>query len=93
VLAGRTYTPAEVSARAPVAVISEGLARDFFPGENPVGQPLGRILEGSQSTIIGVVSNAITARLRDPRAAAVYQQSTTCSRREWWYGPVVHPKH
>jgi predicted permease len=73
VLAGRTYTPAEVSARAPVAVISEGLARDFFPGENPVGQPLGRILEGSQSTIIGVVSNAITARLRDPRAAAVYQ--------------------
>lgn len=73
VLAGRTYTPAEVSAHAPVAVISEGLARDFFPGENPVGQPLGRILEGSQATIIGVVSNAITARLRDPRAAAVYQ--------------------
>ena len=30
-------------------------------------------MEGSQATIIGVVSNAITARLRDPRAAAVYQ--------------------
>jgi predicted permease len=73
VLAGRTYTPAEVSSRAPVAVISEGLARDFFPGESPVGQPLGRILEGSEATIIGVVANAITARLRDPRAAAVYQ--------------------
>lgn len=73
VRAGRTYTPAEVSARAPVAVISEGLARDFFPGETPVGQSLGRIVEGSQATIIGVVSNAITARLRDPRAAAVYQ--------------------
>jgi predicted permease len=73
VLAGRTYTPAEVLARAPVAVISEGLARDFFPGEIPVGQSLGRIVEGSQATIIGVVSNAITARLRDPRAAAIYE--------------------
>jgi predicted permease len=72
-LAGRTYTAAEVSTRAPVAVISEALARDFFPGANPVGQPLGRIIEGADATIIGVVSNTITARLREPGSAAVYQ--------------------
>ena len=74
---GRTYTAAEVEGRAPVAVISETLARDFFPGEDPIGQSLGRILdnsgENSRATIIGVVSNAITARLREPGSATLYQ--------------------
>ena len=70
---GRTYTAEEVASRAPVAVISETLARDFFPGEDPLGQSLGRILENSRATIIGVVSNAITARLRELGSAAIYQ--------------------
>jgi hypothetical protein len=72
-LAGRTYTEAEVQAQAPVAVVSEALARDFFPGANPIGQSLGRAVEGSPSTIIGVVSNVVTARLRDSGAGAVYE--------------------
>ena len=70
---GRTYTAAEVEGRAPVAVISETLARDFFPGEDPIGQSAGRIVEDSRATIIGVVSNAITARLRELASAALYQ--------------------
>ncbi len=70
---GRTYTAAEVADRAPVAVISETLARDFFPGEDPLGQSLGRIEENSRATIIGVVSNAITARLRELGSAMLYQ--------------------
>jgi predicted lysophospholipase L1 biosynthesis ABC-type transport system permease subunit len=56
-----------------VGVISEALARDFFPGANAIGQSLGRIVEGSHSTIIGIVSNSITARLRDPGAGAIYE--------------------
>jgi hypothetical protein len=35
-LAGRTYTRDEVSSRAPVAVISEALARDFFPSARSI---------------------------------------------------------
>lgn len=70
---GRTYTAAEVAERAAVAVISEGLARDFFGLDDPVGQPLGRIIEDSKATIIGVVSNAITARLRELGSATIYQ--------------------
>ncbi len=38
-----------------------------------IGQPLGRIIEDSRATIIGVVSNAITARLREQASAALYQ--------------------
>ena len=70
---GRTYTAAEVADRAPVAVISERLARDFFGGEDPVGQSLARVIEGSSAVVIGVVSDAVTARLREMASAAIYQ--------------------
>jgi predicted permease len=70
---GRTYSPQEVAGHVRVAVISEALARDFFPGEDPVGQSLDRIDSGSRRTIIGVVSNALTGRLRELNPAAIYQ--------------------
>ncbi len=69
---GRTYTAAEVKARAKVVVISETLARDFWPGQDPVGQPLTPI-DGSADAVIGVVSDAITGRLHARSAAAVYR--------------------
>jgi predicted permease len=70
---GRAYTLQEVAGHVQVAVISDALARDFFPGEDPVGQSLDRIDVGSRRTIIGVVSNALTSRLRELNAAAIYQ--------------------
>jgi predicted permease len=73
VLRGRTYTAAEIADRADVAVISESLAKDYFPGEDPIGQSLARITRDSQSTIIGVVSSAITARLREMSSAVIYR--------------------
>ena len=73
VLRGRTYTRAEVRDRARVAVVSEALARDFFPGEDLLGQPLSRVVEDEgDALIIGVVSNAITTRLRERSEAAIY---------------------
>ena len=70
---GRTYTAEEVASGADVAVISEAVARDFFAGEDPLGQSLDRVIEGSRDRVIGVVSNALTARLRELSAAAIYQ--------------------
>jgi predicted permease len=69
---GRTYTADEATAGAEVAVISEAVARDFFGGEDPIGQSLDRVIDGSRERIIGVVSNAITASLRELGSAAVY---------------------
>jgi predicted permease len=79
---GRTYTSAEAADSAQVAVISETLARDFFPGEDPIGQPLNRVIEGSPRVVIGVIANAITARLRELGSAAVYYptESTLASK-------------
>jgi predicted permease len=69
---GRPYTAAEVTARAKVVVISETLARDFWPGQDPVGQSLAPV-DGSTDTVIGVVSDAVTARLHARTAAALYR--------------------
>jgi putative ABC transport system permease protein len=69
---GRAYTTEEVRARAKVVVISETLARDFWPGQDPVGQPLTP-LDGSTDTVVGVVADAITAALYARSAAAVYR--------------------
>jgi predicted permease len=72
VVRGRTYTREEVAARAHVAVISETLARDFWPGEDPVGQTMERYDDESSRVIIGVVSDAIAARMREMSSATIY---------------------
>jgi predicted permease len=74
VLRGRIYTDEESRANAPVAVVSQTLARDYWPGEDPIGQSLGKLhsdMTGIQ--VIGIVSDAYTARLREYQASAVYQ--------------------
>lgn len=70
---GRSYTAEEVASGAEVVVISETLARDFFPNEDPIGQTLDRAIDGSRDVVVGVVSNAITARLRELSSASVYR--------------------
>jgi predicted permease len=69
---GRLYTAKEVAERAGVVVISEAVARDFFAGEDPIGQTLARIQGDAKAVVIGIVSNAITGRLRDVTGAAIY---------------------
>jgi putative ABC transport system permease protein len=76
---GRAYTEQEAASGAPVAVISETLARDYFGFDDPIGQTLNRIVEGSKEVIIGVAASAITARLRDLSDAAIYQPMTDLS--------------
>jgi macrolide transport system ATP-binding/permease protein len=76
VVRGRPFTAEEVKARAKVVVISETLARDFWPGQEPVGQSLAPF-DGSTDIVIGVVSDAITGRLHRRTAAALYRPLQT----------------
>ena len=73
VLRGRTYTDREVIDSAPVAVVSEAIARDFFGDEDPLGQSLERVTGEPGTIIIGVVSSVVTARLRELSSPTVYQ--------------------
>ncbi|HEY7056495.1 MAG TPA: ADOP family duplicated permease [Vicinamibacterales bacterium] len=72
IIRGRAYTPAEVTSGARVVVISDTMARDFWPGQDPIGRTLAPF-DGSADVIIGVASDAITAHLRERSAAALYR--------------------
>lgn len=72
IVRGRPYTPEEVRSRARVVVISQSLARIFWPDQDPIGQTLTPF-DGSDDIVIGVVSDSITAHLRVGSAAALYR--------------------
>ena len=89
VLAGRTFTNDEVAAKAPVALVSQSVARTYWQDGSPLGQPLpaeipvppamttgpgGTTLTlATRPVVIGVVADAITARLHDRNTFAVYE--------------------
>jgi predicted permease len=79
VLAGRRFTADEVAANAPVAVVSQSLARAYWHDRSPLGEllppeiPIAVIGAASpRPVVIGVVTDAITARLHERSTMAVY---------------------
>jgi putative ABC transport system permease protein len=74
-LAGRDFTDADAADAPLVAVVSEGLVRRVFPGENPLGKRLqvaiGRA-EGMDVEIVGVVGDVKFASLDAETRPAVY---------------------
>lgn len=79
ILAGRGYTRGETAAKAPVAVISQSLARTYWRDRSPLGETLPaeiaipEVKPSPRPTVIGVVGDAITARLHERNVFAVYQ--------------------
>jgi putative ABC transport system permease protein len=58
---GRGFTEGDRESSTPVAIVSEKLARMYWPGESPIGQHLKIGLPTSDQpwlTVVGVVSNA-----------------------------------
>lgn len=72
IVRGRSYTPEEVRSHARVVVVSQSLARILWPDQDPIGQRLTPF-DGSNDEVIGVVSDSITAHLREGSAAALYR--------------------
>jgi predicted permease len=68
-IAGREFDVHDASAR-PVAIVSDSIARRFFPGQNPVGKRMG--FKDLDTEIIGVVHDARSATLHDPPVPMVY---------------------
>jgi predicted permease len=58
VLSGRTFTADEVARAAPVVVVSEKYARDFWPGQSPLGKNPSHVArDQADGEVIGVVEN------------------------------------
>ena len=54
---GRVFTAADRSDTQPVAVIDEVLARQYWPGENPVGGHIRRGNSAPWATVVGIVGH------------------------------------
>jgi predicted permease len=71
---GRWFTADEVRANAPVAVVSESIARDFYGGADPVGASLSAMANDlAPITIVGVIKEAVTAHLRGPGNGTIHR--------------------
>ena len=81
ILRGRGFTVDEERGSAPVAIVSEGTARAFWPGEEAIGQTLrlaldtaamhGPLATRRTARVIGVVPNVALGTIIDPRDAPV----------------------
>ena len=71
---GRNFSPSDRASSERVVVINEALAAKFFPHEEPVGQVIVTFGDSGER-IVGVVSNAAEARLRDGAVPARYMLS------------------
>jgi predicted permease len=70
-LAGRDLNPRDEELEAPVAIVSENVARILFPNQNPLG---GHIKIGnSLLEIVGVVKETRYNGLREPATPMVYR--------------------
>ena len=69
-LRGRTITAEDGIMAAPVAVISEPLARKLFPGTEPIGERVSVTMDESREqefTIVGVTADFATSQLTTER--------------------------
>jgi putative ABC transport system permease protein len=76
-VAGRTFDASHHNGGVPVAVIDETMARQFWPGQDPIGQRIAIEERGPDSTqvyrtVVGVVKNVRHYTLREPSRIQVY---------------------
>jgi predicted permease len=75
-LAGRDFDARDGDSRTPVVILSESVARFYFPAEDSVGRTIGRLpgvfgIDGSPQ-VVGVVSDMKYDGLDSPAASAIY---------------------
>ena len=85
---GRTFTADEERTGAPVVIVSEGTARAFWPGRDPIDQVLRLTLDSTggslrrfrsvrEARVIGVVPNVALGTIIDPLDAPVAYYPTS----------------
>ena len=72
IVAGRDFTAEEASARTPVAIISDALARRFWPGSNAIGKRVTTPRTAVPLTIVGVARDATNGSLWREKEIALY---------------------
>jgi predicted permease len=65
IIAGRDITAADVRRGAPVIIVDEAAARQFWPGANPIGRGVRHAIDGPELTVVGVVGSVSHGPLTD----------------------------
>src|ERR1043165_5610099 len=71
---GRVFSDQDRDKSVPVIIISETMARRFWPGENPIGRRLTPSFHSEQGAreIVGIVGDVKTSELDVDSAAMMY---------------------
>jgi putative ABC transport system permease protein len=69
---GRVFGEADYDHQNTVAVINETLARQYFPGEDPIGRQIGGRPDARWKTVIGIVADTRNAGLGQATIPQVY---------------------
>jgi putative ABC transport system permease protein len=76
-LRGREFDARDVVTSAPVALVNESMARQFWPGEDPVGKRFRMgDTKGLWKTVVGVVGDVLHQGLDAPHTIQVYLPNT-----------------
>ncbi len=88
-LRGRYFTDAEDASKPRVVVINQALARQYFPGEDPIGKRMGNtdLAPNSLKEIIGIVADIKEGSLNSEIWPAVYDPFNQSP--ETYYSVVV----
>lgn len=84
---GRAFTAADRDGVPPVTIVSESVARKFWPNEDAIGKRLGYAWPSEWMTIVGVVADTKQDSIRDTLSTSMYvpwQQRTRMSGVEMW---------
>jgi putative ABC transport system permease protein len=83
-LRGRMFNSSDANGGAPVAIIDQTLATQFFGGVDPIGKQISQ--GGPMATIVGVVGTVSQIELGGkPKATAYYPTS----QHDWYPSPYV----
>jgi putative ABC transport system permease protein len=87
-LAGRRFTEADGDNSFKVALVSAATARQFWPGENPIGKYIRVLWERERRTVVGVVGDVRQFNLAGQSPSIIsgafympYPQSTSLDRK------------
>ncbi|HEV2181511.1 MAG TPA: ABC transporter permease [Gemmatimonadaceae bacterium] len=86
-LRGRSFTDDDRAGQPPVAVVSQSVAKRFWPREDAIGQRIGYPFDSPWITIVGVVPDTKQDSLRDTSTATMYMpwaQRTRMVGSELW---------
>jgi putative ABC transport system permease protein len=92
VLSGRGFAQGDNLGAQPVAVVSHEYAKDYFPGENPIGRHIRMGTGRDQTpwlTIIGVAQDADYFMFVKNGAAAVYMDSAQLPQLDMIYSVIT----